>query len=171
MTSAAQWISDNREWLFSGVGLIVLSAVWRAFRRFSSKRNKPSTKKVGSKNKQTPSSFGEDKPESNEIKPLMVRTTDGYLAQIGVLFEWRIVDPIPFMTNLGDEAQAGRKITERLRYHLIEGLEQKALSEIREERAATGSQLLQTFRKEISPFGVELVHLKIGRVTPVDRHE
>jgi len=170
-TSVIEWISENREWLFSGAGLVVISAAWAVFRYVGSKSSNATTAKAQSGASQSTSSFGDEEGGSgDEIKPLMVHTIDGYLAQVGVLFEWRIVDPLSFVKNLGSMEEAGNKITERLRYHLIGGLEDKALPQIREERSVLSKQLLQTFRDEIKPFGVELVHLKIGRVTPVDRH-
>lgn len=169
-TTAVEWISENREWLFSGAGLVVLSAIWAVFRYLGSRQAAPPVEKATVQTKGAASSFGDEKQGGDSIKPLMVHTTDGYLAQVGVLFEWRIVEVFPFKKSLGDMQQADKKITERLRYHLIEGLEKKTLSELREERSILSDQLLNSFKNEIRPFGVELVHLKIGRVTPVDRH-
>lgn len=169
--SAVGWINENRDWLFSGAGLVVLSTIWAVLRFAGSRRSNASQAKAQSVASASGNSFGDAKGGSGEkLKPLMVHTTDGYLAQVGVLFEWRIVDPISFMKNLGGMEEASDKISARLMYHLIDGLEEKALSQIREERSALSEQLLQSFRDEIQPFGVDLVHLKIGRITPVDRH-
>lgn len=170
LTLAKEWINQNREWLFSGAGLVVISCLWAAIRFVRSKRFGTASANYPYNIKRSLSSFETHDAKRDAIKPLSVRTTDGYLTQIGVLFEWRIAEPFVVLTNLGRHEDAEKKVIERLRYHLIENLESKSLSEIRNERPILSSHLLKTFQEEMRPFGVELAYLKIGRVIPIDQH-
>lgn len=150
------WTYQNREWLFSGVGVLILggAAAWFRDRKYNKAE-------IASENSQ------DGKPG---IKPLLVHTTDDYLVQVGVLFSWRVKDPFKFLQSLGDEANAARVIEEQLRYCLTALLEAKSLGEIRDERKALSKAAYDQIISETGNLGIEFERLRIGRITPVDRH-
>jgi|TARA_B100001063_G_scaffold242729_1_gene271967 hypothetical protein len=88
------WIETNKEWLFSGVGLAIVSFILtKLFSGTKSDNNPPlqSTNNIDIKIKNSNESFAKDKPsETNEekatVEPVIKKTLDDFKNETRILF-------------------------------------------------------------------------------------
>ena len=182
-------IVENREWLFSGLGIVLLGLFFSVFRQTDKASSKTSNSKEGNKAAQIETSspywhgITPDKSkyaltsEKQSSLPVSVQTFSfefaprghakplsfqGKQASLTIQMDCRIVNPIKAIYEGGDYAL--NFLQPRFLTRAREVLEKKSLTTLRNNREIIATEILKNAEKEFLEHGVELQNVRIDSI-------
>ncbi len=161
MSAIVDFIWAEREWMFSGIGVVILAALFSKLRNSNVPVPQSATAKSTRPNEPT--------SKTEQLDPLLVTLSDGYEYQVQVLFSYRLVNPSQLLSSVGDYAKAEDMLQKALRVKLIGKLETQTYSSLASDRAKISKIMLKQMEDTASEFGFKMMDIDIGSISKQNR--
>ena len=158
------WILFNKDWLFSGAGIVVLVYVGKLLFNAFIEPKSNGIRDSGVPNAKM-SRLKPERPEGDKLEPLIVRLADGNLYQIQVLFSYRVTNPLALITGAGEMGKAEKMLINSLKVRLIQELEPIDVDDLRRRRREIGANILSSMKDIENKIGLAFVELEIGAIS------
>ena len=158
MNTLLDYIASNKEWLFSGAGVFVISAAFALFRM----------RRTGSA-----SGASEDR-QPHEIPArsspgFRFEFADGIIAYAKVRTSYRLVNPLVFVTFFKSNDEFLKSMASRVHAKACYLLEKYPYQEAKLYREQAEQELVAQLKDQYATFGLELQEITIGSLVRVHR--
>lgn len=157
MKALLDYIASNKEWLFSGAGIFLISAVFTLFRV---RRTRAAAGKQG-----------DAKPHEMPVRGsrgFRFEFADGVVAYAKLRTSYRLVNPLVFVTFFKSNDEFLKAMASRVHAKACYFLEKYPYQEAKLRREQLEHELIAELKDQYTTFGLELQEITIGSLVRVD---
>ncbi len=158
-----EYISANKEWLFSGIGVLVITAFFGLTRRSPNAPDAKNVKHTHEIKISNESSLVGQPPDETTKFDNRITFADGVFARVFVDGVVQIIDPYAY-TSSKDSIDMLKTLIDS---HLRQTLESVPISEARTRRKELEEEIIEKVQDTFNKHGVKLISISIGNIIEI----